>query len=134
VPSRLLRISALVELVSLALLVINLATVHWPAAASLLGPVHGCAYLFVIGATINESRATPTRLLAVVPGVGGLLVIQRLTKTPVIVARDGGSLVAQNDRDAARDDRDAASHHNPDTDIDTDTTPDRTAAGWDPAN
>ena len=66
------------ELVSLALLLVNLATVHWAAVASLLGPTHGCAYLFVIGATIRESRATSTRLLAIVPGIGGLLVIRRL--------------------------------------------------------
>ena len=66
------------EFVSLALLLVNLATVHWAAVASLLGPTHGCAYLFVIGATIRESRATSTRLLAIVPGIGGLLVIRRL--------------------------------------------------------
>ena len=77
-PSRLLRGAALVEFVSLGLLLVNLATVHWAAVASLLGPTHGCAYLFVIGATIRESRASSTRLLAIVPGVGGLLVIRRL--------------------------------------------------------
>jgi hypothetical protein len=102
--------AALVELVSLALLLINLATVHLPAVASLLGPVHGCAYLFVIGATIRESLATKTRLRAVVPGIGGLLVIQRLTKTPGAPARDGRSLVAHNDRAAARHDGAAARH------------------------
>jgi len=78
VPSRLLRGAALAEFVSLALLLGNLATVHWPAVASLLGPIHGCAYLFVIGATIRASAATSTRLLALVPGIGGLLVIRRL--------------------------------------------------------
>jgi hypothetical protein len=118
-PSRLLRIAALVELVSLALLLINLATVDWPAAASLLGPIHGCAYLFVIGATIRESRTTPTRLRAVVPGIGGLLVIQRLTKTPVA---------------AAHDDRDAAAHHGRGADPGTGGAPDRAAAGRDPAH
>jgi hypothetical protein len=72
-----LRIAAPIELLSLALLVANLATVHWPAVASLLGPIHGCAYLFVIGATVRETPDTPTRLLAIVPGIGGLLVIRR---------------------------------------------------------
>jgi hypothetical protein len=107
-PSRLLRTAALVELISLALLLINLATVHWPAVASLLGPIHGCAYLFVIGATIRESPAIPTRLRAIVPGIGGLLVIQRLTKTAA-VALDGRG-------------------------PDTGSAPDRTAAGRDSAN
>jgi len=76
--SRLLRIAALVELVSLVLLLANLATVHWPAVASLLGPVHGCAYLFVIGAALREARVPMIRLLAVIPGIGGLLVVRRL--------------------------------------------------------
>jgi hypothetical protein len=77
-PSRLLRVAALVEFVSLCLLLANLATVHWPEAASLLGPIHGCAYLFVIGSTVHECRAASTRLLAIVPGVGGFLVIHRI--------------------------------------------------------
>lgn len=74
VPFRLLRAAALVEPVSLVLLLANLATVHWPPVASLLGPVHGCAYLFVIGAAPDRRR----RLIALVPGVGGLLVLASL--------------------------------------------------------
>src|SRR4051812_31921766 len=89
-PSRPLRIAALVEFASLALLVVNLATVHWPAVASLLGPIHGCAYLFVIGFTIRESPATSTRLLAVVPGIGGLLAIRRLRRLPTSDGDSGG--------------------------------------------
>jgi hypothetical protein len=77
-PSRLLRTAALVELASLAFLLLNLATVHWAAVASLLGPTHGCAYLFVIGATIRETRVTRIRLLALVPGLGGVLVSRQL--------------------------------------------------------
>jgi uncharacterized protein DUF3817 len=77
-PLRLLRTAALVELVSLILLLANLATVHWPPVASLLGPVHGCAYLFVIGATLQATGDRRIRLTAVVPGVGGLLVLRRL--------------------------------------------------------
>jgi hypothetical protein len=118
-PSRLLRNAALVELVSLALLLINLATVHRPAVAALLGPIHGCAYLFVIGATIRESRATPTRLRAIVPGIGGLLVLQRL-KTPVVAhddrrttAHDNRSIAAQdNHSTTAQDNHSTTAHDN----------------------
>jgi hypothetical protein len=117
-PSRLLRNAALVELVSLALLLINLATVHRPAVAALLGPIHGCAYLFVIGATIRESRATPTRLRAIVPGIGGLLVLQRL-KTPVVAhddrsttAHDNRSTTVQDNRSIAHDNHSATAHDN----------------------
>jgi uncharacterized protein DUF3817 len=69
----LLRIAARVEALSLLVLLLNLATVHIPSVATLVGPLHGCAYLLVIGATVNASRRRRPRLLAVVPGVGGLL-------------------------------------------------------------
>jgi hypothetical protein len=71
---RLLRIAAVVELATLAALLVNLATVHWAPVASLLGPIHGCAYLAVIGATWQMTKSRRSRLLAVVPGIGGLLV------------------------------------------------------------
>ncbi|BCJ54435.1 hypothetical protein Asp14428_59100 [Actinoplanes sp. NBRC 14428] len=77
-PSPPLTIAARVELISLVLLFANLATVHWAPVASLLGPVHGCAYLVVAGATFRESRDVRTRLLAFVPGIGGLLVLRRM--------------------------------------------------------
>ncbi|TVT23769.1 DUF3817 domain-containing protein [Amycolatopsis rhizosphaerae] len=84
---RLLRIAAAVELATLLVLLINLATVHWPAVASLTGPTHGCAYLFIIVFTVRRPDTTPrTRALAVLPGIGGLLVLRRLaqrtTETP----------------------------------------------------
>ncbi|MEV4709355.1 DUF3817 domain-containing protein [Actinoplanes sp. NPDC049316] len=78
-PSRPLRLAALVELASLVVLLVNLATVHVPEVASLAGPVHGCAYLVVVGATLRDSADGRARLLAVVPGAGGLLAIRRIT-------------------------------------------------------
>ena len=77
----LLRIAARVEAVTLVLLLVNLATVHWAPVASLLGPTHGCAYLFVIGAALNGTRDRRTRLLDVVPGIGGLLADRRLHRS-----------------------------------------------------
>jgi hypothetical protein len=73
---RLLKTAAVVELVSLFLLLANLATVHLPAVATLLGPLHGCAYLLVIGSTIATTRSRRARLLAVLPGIGGLLAVR----------------------------------------------------------
>ncbi|WP_433382172.1 DUF3817 domain-containing protein [Actinoplanes sp. CA-142083] len=69
----LLRIAARVELISLLLLLANLATVHLGPVATLVGPLHGCAYLSVIGATLAATRRGRPRLLALLPGVGGLL-------------------------------------------------------------
>jgi hypothetical protein len=74
-----LKAAARVEFVSLVLLFANLATVHWATVAALVGPIHGCAYLFVIGAALRATKDLRTRLLSVVPGVGGLLAARRLT-------------------------------------------------------
>jgi hypothetical protein len=80
---RLLRIAAPVEFVSLVVLLVNLATAHWRAVSSLVGPVHGCAYLFVVIATARVPGATVrTRLSAIVPGVGGLIAVRRLSRVP----------------------------------------------------
>ncbi|RSM56654.1 DUF3817 domain-containing protein [Actinoplanes sp. ATCC 53533] len=86
---RLLRTAALAELASLILLLANLATVHWAPVAALLGPVHGGAYLLVIGATVQVTGDLRSRLTAVVPGVGGLLVLRRLRRRPGPGREDG---------------------------------------------
>ena len=77
---RVLRVAAIVELVSLAVLLTNLATAHVAAVASLVGPIHGCAYLFVIGAALQLSRSRTTTALAAVPIVGGLLALRRIRR------------------------------------------------------
>jgi hypothetical protein len=75
---RLFRVVAAVEFLSLLALLVNLATVHLPAITSLGGPIHGCAYLFVVVATLrNPDAPTTTKVLAWLPGVGGLLVARR---------------------------------------------------------
>jgi hypothetical protein len=76
---RRLQIAAQVELVTLVLLLANLATVHLRAVSSLVGPTHGCAYLFVVIATLRVHGATRvTQIIAAIPGVGGLLALRRL--------------------------------------------------------
>ena len=74
----LLRTAALIELLSLAVLLTNLATVHAPPVAALVGPIHGCAYLLVIGAAFHLTHSKTTTLLAAIPVVGGLLALRRL--------------------------------------------------------
>jgi hypothetical protein len=87
---RLLRTAAIVELVSLAVLLANLATVHVSPVAALVGPIHGCAYLLVIGATRHVTRSWPVTLVAAVPVVGGLLALRRArTAEPAAPARVG---------------------------------------------
>ncbi|WP_329466853.1 DUF3817 domain-containing protein [Streptomyces sp. NBC_01431] len=75
-----LRIAAHVELISLIIMLANLATAHLKAVSSLAGPTHGCAYLFVVAATWRLKQATTTvRATALVPGIGGLLALRRLS-------------------------------------------------------
>jgi hypothetical protein len=78
----LLRVAARVELVSLLVLLANLATVHLAPVATLIGPLHGCAYLVVIGAVWQGSRSRRARWLSVVPGVGGLLAERAIGRSP----------------------------------------------------
>lgn len=74
-----LRIAAHVELVSLVVMLANLATAHLKPISSLTGPTHGCAYLFVVIATWRlTSATTATRAVAVIPGIGGLLALRGL--------------------------------------------------------
>jgi hypothetical protein len=77
---RLLRAAAAVELVTLIALFTNLATYHQPTVAALLGPLHGCAYLYVAIAVARAkpSPTTRTKLTAVIPAVGGLLALRHL--------------------------------------------------------
>ena len=76
---RLLRVAAATEAVTLALLLVNLATVHVPAVAGAVGPVHGAAYLAAIVATLLTPDApAAARWWAVLPGVGGLFAVRRL--------------------------------------------------------
>lgn len=79
-----MRAASWTELLSLAILLLNLATVHLQPITSLGGPVHGCAYLAVVILALRHPRAsTTTRLLSLIPGVGGMLVLRRLGSEPV---------------------------------------------------
>ena len=77
--TRFFRVAAFVELVTLAVLLANLATVHLQAVTSLIGPTHGCAYLVIVLATWrNAHAATAAKVVALLPGIGGLLVLRQL--------------------------------------------------------
>ncbi len=74
---RWLRLASWAETVSLLVLLANLATVHVASLASLLGPVHGCAYLATIATAFLLPLPRSTRLRTLVPGIGGLLALRR---------------------------------------------------------
>ncbi|MFF1483728.1 DUF3817 domain-containing protein [Streptomyces sp. NPDC058319] len=95
---RRLRLAAHAELISLTVMLANLFTVHLKPVSSLTGPAHGCAYLFVVIATWRLRRApAPAKVLALVPGAGGLLALRHLDRVgparpgrPVRPVRPGG--------------------------------------------
>ena len=70
---RWLRVAAAVEAVTVVALFANLATVHVPAVASVLGPVHGTAYLAGIALTWTGGLSRTGRWLACIPAVGAWL-------------------------------------------------------------
>jgi hypothetical protein len=74
---RWLRRVSWAETASLLVLVVNLATVHVPAVASVVGPVHGTLYLACIAVPLLLPMPASARWLAAVPGVGGLLALRR---------------------------------------------------------
>lgn len=76
-----LRIAAHAELASLIVMLTNVFTVHLKPISSLMGPAHGCAYLFVVIATVRITRApAAAKALALVPGAGGLLALRQVDR------------------------------------------------------
>lgn len=73
---RALEILSVLELLSIAVLLTNLMTVHIDGLASVLGPLHGALYLAVsVTALLGRDLQLRTRLLAVVPVLGGVFTL-----------------------------------------------------------
>ncbi|WP_114559915.1 hypothetical protein [Desertihabitans aurantiacus] len=73
---RALEVLSVLELLSVLALLVNLATVHADGLASALGPVHGALYLAVaVTALLGRGLLLRTRLLALVPVLGGVLTL-----------------------------------------------------------
>lgn len=68
---------AVVETATLLILLVNLATVHVGWLASLLGPMHGLAYLAGIALAFSGPYGRGARWLSVIPGVGAGLTARR---------------------------------------------------------
>ena len=69
----LLVVLAVAEVLTLAALLVNLATAHDPAVTRIIGPVHGAAYLVVAAtALLAPGLRLRTRLLGLLPVVGGV--------------------------------------------------------------
>ncbi|OIK23084.1 hypothetical protein [Streptomyces malaysiense] len=76
-----LRISATIELITLAALLTNMATANAHAVAAMTGPVHGFAWLYGVIATWRDARSSGQRiLLSAIPGIGGMLALRSLDR------------------------------------------------------
>ncbi|MEV0406881.1 hypothetical protein [Actinoallomurus sp. NPDC050550] len=59
-----------------------MATANVPQIASLVGPVHGIAWLFgIFAAWRDPSRTTGIAVRAVIPGIGGMLALRALDRS-----------------------------------------------------
>jgi hypothetical protein len=71
---RTLGVLSTLEFISVAVLLVNLATVHDRTVTGLLGPAHGALYLAVaVTALLGRGLATRTRIAAVIPVLSGPL-------------------------------------------------------------
>lgn len=68
--------SSLAETLTLVVLLTNRFTVHLDPVTSLVGPLHGFAYLATIACGLLAPLRRSARLLCWVPGVGGLLALR----------------------------------------------------------
>lgn len=74
---RLLRVAAALETLTLLVLLANVLTAHDASVSAITGPAHGCSYLLVCALAVLETALpTEVRLRALVPGVGGYLVLR----------------------------------------------------------
>lgn len=64
---------AVLETISLLVLVLNLVTANDRGLAAALGPVHGTLYLLAITLTFVQHASTRARALAFIPAVGAPL-------------------------------------------------------------
>lgn len=73
---RALEILSILELVSIALLLLNLVTLHLRPVTAALGPTHGALYLAVaVTALLARGLLPRTRWMALIPVAGGVLTL-----------------------------------------------------------
>ncbi len=75
---RTLAVLSVLELATLAVLLINLATVHARPVTQLMGPLHGAVYLAVVVIVVfAPGLRVGERLLGCLPVLGGALALWR---------------------------------------------------------
>lgn len=71
-----LSVFSILELASIAILLINLFTAHWRPITASMGPIHGATYLTVVViALFGRGLLARTRWQALLPVLGGVLTL-----------------------------------------------------------
>lgn len=84
-----LRLLGIAEMATLALMLLNILTVHEPAISSVLGPAHGLAYTgTVIAGILAAAGRHRIWALSLIPGVGGWLAY-RSAEAPAAKSAEG---------------------------------------------
>ncbi|GAA1014428.1 hypothetical protein GCM10009551_101770 [Nocardiopsis tropica] len=80
-PIRALGALSALETVSVAILLVNLVTVHDPGITRVLGPAHGALYLAVaVTAAFARGLSPVTRICAFLPVLSGPLTVVNLRR------------------------------------------------------
>ena len=83
--TRVLVVLAVLELLSLAVLLINLATAHLRPITQTMGPVHGAVYLGVVMiALLAPGLRKRDRMLGCLPVIGGALAVRAALRRPPV--------------------------------------------------
>lgn len=78
---RALSVLSLLELASVVVLIVNLATAHHEGVTTAVGPTHGALYLAVaVTALFGRGLTTRTRVFAVLPLLSGPLTLLQVRK------------------------------------------------------
>jgi hypothetical protein len=86
-------VASALELVSITVLLVNLATAHSDPVTSIMGPVHGGFYLIVVAIAVLARGLRPrTRLLSIIPVLGGGYV---LWFVPAALGRTGSDTLVR---------------------------------------
>ncbi len=73
---RALEVLSILELASVTLLLLNLATLHLRPITATMGPAHGALYLAVVVTALFARDLLPrTRWMALIPVLGGVLTL-----------------------------------------------------------
>ncbi|MFD4023239.1 DUF3817 domain-containing protein [Streptomyces sp. NPDC058576] len=90
-PPQAVRIAALTEALTLPVLLANSFLLEAESLPAVVGPLHGMTYVLVVMFGFLVRHLRPGRWYALVPGIGGTLMLRRVARAARPDRRDGAS-------------------------------------------